>query len=270
MEPRSGRPYIASCTRVRTSMRTTLILSASAALLTVIAACATSSAPPGPVSMARTDTVFVVDTVRVATASEVDPELEDQIARLQIRLLERDVVLEDVREQLGLTRQELVRNMAKLQSQASRAEAASGIAEAEIALEALEQTTGGTDFPEFARAESRLAESTVEFNAENYGGALYLATEARALARTGRSRMSGVDSASLLAGESLFALPVPLQAVSRSNVREGPGLEFGVRFTLEGGALLIGQSHTNQWVRVRDDEGREGWIFHTLVTGRGL
>lgn len=253
-------------------MKSTMqFLSASATLVAITAACATPpAAAPAPAMAARTDTVFRVDTVRVATASEVDPELENQIARLQIQLLERDVVLEDIGEQLDLTRQELVRNMAKLQSQATRAEAASGIAEAEVAVEALGQTTGGSDFPEYARAASRLAESTAAFTAENYGGALYLATEARSLARTGRSRLGGTGSASLLTGESLFAVPVPLQAVSRSNVREGPGLGFEVRFTLEGGTPLIGQSHTSQWVRVRDEEGREGWVFHTLVTGRGL
>lgn len=250
-------------------MKPTPVLSSSAALLVAAASCAQPPAPP-PALAARTDTVFVVDTVEVATASEVDPELEDQIARLQIQLLESDVVLVEMSEQLDLTRQELVRNLAKLQSQASRAEAASGMAEAEIALVALGQMTGGTDLPEFAQAESRIAESTAEFNMDNYGGALYLATVARSLARGARSRLGGGGGSSLQEGESLFALPVPLQTISRSNVREGPGLGATVLFTLEGGTLLIGQSYTNQWVRVVDEEGREGWIFHTLVTGRGL
>lgn len=237
-----------------------------AALLVAASACG-QAPPPQTVSPSlRVDTVLVVDTIR--TASDVDPELEDQIARMQIELIERDVQIAGLVEQLDGTRQELVRTMAKLQSQASRAEAASGMAEAEIALEALGQIPGGREMPEFAQAGQRLAESTDEFNVDNFGGALYLATEARSLARTGQSRLRSGDGVSLHEGEALFALPVPLQTVGRSNVRGGPGLGFEILYTLEGGAVLVGQSHTNQWVRVLDDGGREGWIFHTLVTGR--
>jgi SH3-like domain-containing protein len=39
-------------------------------------------------------------------------------------------------------------------------------------------------------------------------------------------------------------------------------------FTLDGGVPLVGQAYTSQWVRVVTEDGREGWIFQTLVTGR--
>jgi SH3-like domain-containing protein len=51
-------------------------------------------------------------------------------------------------------------------------------------------------------------------------------------------------------------------------VRSGPGLGFGVEFTLDSGAAVVGQSYTSQWVRVVDEGGREGWVFHTLVSSR--
>ena len=222
--------------------------------------------PPQPPIV---DTVLVVDTVRIETESAADAQLESQVARLQIQLLERDVLLQGVQGQLAAARQEVVRNMAKLQSQASRAEAASGMAEAEIALEALGRTPSGRELAEFSQAESLVAESTVEFNSENYGGALYLATQARTFARSGQSRLRSGAGESLRAGESLFALPVPLETLHRSNVRGGPSLSFDVLFTVDGSTPLVGHSYTSQWVRVLDDEGREGWVFHTLVTGRG-
>ena len=220
--------------------------------------------PPPPV----VDTVLVVDTVRIETEAAADAQLESQVARLQIQLLERDVQLQGMQGQLAAARQEVVRNMAKLQSQASRAEAASGMAEAEIALEALGRNESGRELEEFSQAESLIAESTTEFDGENYGGALYLATQARTFARSGQSRLRSSVGATLQAGESLFARAVPLRTVNRSNVRGGPGLNFDVLFTLDGSSLLVGQSYTSQWVRVVDDEGREGWVFHTLVTGR--
>jgi len=244
-------------------MRSGLLATASFTLVT--AACAQTGAPP--VGPAQVDTVLRVDTIRVTTESSADAGLEAQVGVLQIQLLERDARLANMQEQLDATRQEVVRNLAKLQSQASRAEAASGMAEAEIALETLRRVDGGNDLAEFGQAEALIAESSVEFGNENYGGAVYLASQARALARSGQSRVSGAGSG-LRPGETLFGTPVPLQTRQRSNVRGGPGLNFDVAFTLDAGTALVGQSYTSQWVRAVDDQGREGWVFHTLLTAR--
>ncbi len=226
--------------------------------------------PAPPQSQLVVDTVFVVDTISTETESAEVPLLQNQVARLQIQLLERDIQLREMQTQLDVTRQEVVRNLAKLQSQASRAEAASGMAEAEIALQSLARASGGSDLTEFARARARLAESSAEFGSENYGGALYLATQARSLARSGQERLRAIGAESLATGESLFAIPVPLETNQRSNVRAGPGTDFDVRFTLEAAAHVVGHSYTSQWVRIVDDEGREGWVFHTLLVGGGL
>jgi len=248
------------------------ITPASAGFLVFMAACATPGQvePPQVVTIHTVDTLRVVDTVavEVVTESPVNRELEEQIARLQIQLLERDVLATELADQLDATRREVVRSLSRRQAQASRAEAASGMSEAEIAVQALGRAPGAADLPELGEARARMVESTEEFTSENYGGALYLAEAARALARTGQARLRGSGAASLQRDESLFALPVPLQTVGRSNVRRGPGLNFPVEFTLDGGSQLEGRSHTHQWVRVLDGEGREGWIFHTLVTSR--
>jgi hypothetical protein len=239
-------------------------LSANGAAL-IVAACAQAPADPPPPAPARVDTVVVVDTVRVETEAPVNAELEDRVALLQIQLLERDVQLEDLQDQLDQTRLELIRNMARLQTQATRAEAASGMSEAEIALSTLRRA-GGEGLPEYQRAQELFEQSSREFASENYGGALYLATEVRAAVRTGQARLGG--GGSLLDDEELFAVPVPLKTMGRSNVRSGPGLNFEVVFTAEADTPLTGQSHTSQWVRIIDEEGRQGWIFHTLVTSR--
>ena len=217
--------------------------------------------------MVDTVTVTRVDTVRVETAAAADPALQERVGRLQIQLLERDVQLQELQEQLESTRLELVRNMARLQTQASRAEVASGMAEAEIALGTLRRGTGTTTLPELSQAEDLFRQSTAEFAGNNYGGALYLATQVRALARTCQSRLQGRGGA-LAAGESLFAVPVPLQTTARTNVRSGPGTNFDVAFTLDPSTSVTGQSYTSQWVRVLDEQRREGWIFNTLVTSR--
>lgn len=254
-------------TRTTRPLRQALCALASAG----VAACATGPATPAPRQpppQTIVDTIVLLDTVRVETESPVNVDLEARVARLQIQLLERDVRLAELQTQLEGTRLELVRNMARLQTQASRAEAASGMAEAEIALASLQRDNGGTVLAEVARAEDLLAQSSEEFASENYGGALYLATQVRSIVRSAQGRLRAGVGESLREGESLFAVPVPLQTSARSNVRSGPGLDFDVLFTLDAATPLVGQSYTSEWVRVVDGESREGWIFHTLVEGR--
>jgi hypothetical protein len=236
------------------------------ACLVELTACAGAAPPVGSTAVVSTETVVRVDTVRVAGPETASPEVEDRIARLQIRVLERDVQLRGLEEELEATRLELVRNLARLQTQASRAEAASAMAEAEIALGTLRRAPGGEALPELARGQALFAQSSTEFTRENYGGAVYLATQARSQVRSGQARLRGTQAAEVRSDETLFAVPVPLRATGRSNVRTGPSLDSAVAFTLDAGAQLVGQSYTSQWVRIVDGTGRQGWIFHTLVT----
>src|SRR5207249_2115448 len=71
-----------------------------------------------------------------------DSVLERRVARLELLVAERDAQVEDLQARLDEARQEVVRALAKLQTVASRAEAASAIAEAEIAVQALRAATG--------------------------------------------------------------------------------------------------------------------------------
>jgi hypothetical protein len=253
------------------------LLAAGAAALLAAAGCAGSgtapvgTAPDGSDGSDGSDGVVVVDTVYVTTASSADAGLEARVGRLEIMLLEGDARLLQLRRELDATRQEVVRNLAKLQSQASRAEAASGMAEAELAVQTLGRMAGGTELSEYTEARSRVTESSTEFGSENYGGSLYLATQARTLARGGQARLSDVGRSSRQTGETLFAVPIPLRTeAQRANVREGPGLGFDVRFTLEPSTPVTGQSYTGEWIHVVDERGRQGWVFHTLITGRDL
>ncbi len=148
-----------------------------------LAACAggTGASTPSPERVA-------VDTVIVR--SQADPELERRVATSQLQLLEREAQVEDLRRQLDAARREVVRAMARLQTLASRAEAASAMAEAEIGVEAVLGAAKDEEAPEAAQARQLLALSATEFADENYGGALYLASQARGVARAGEYRLT--------------------------------------------------------------------------------
>ena len=67
-------------------------------------------------------------------------------------------------------------------------------------------------------------------------------------------------------------LPLPRFVSLKSdevNVRRGPGQEYEVAFTFvrEGLPVEIVQEFDN-WRKIRDAEGAEGWVFHSLLSGK--
>jgi SH3 domain-containing protein len=204
---------------------------------------------------------------RPAPSAAAKAEQDRRIARLELALMDKDAQVDDLQARLDETRQEVVRAMAKLQTIATRAEAASGMAEAELALQPLKAAAPQSS-PEAAQARRLLEESSQEFGKENYGGALYLANQAKTLAATGRGRLAGGERVAERPGETPFGLPIPLNAVSVGNVREGPGLTARVAFSVQPGDSLTGYSYVDEWIRISDGEGRGGWIFRNLIERR--
>lgn len=194
-----------------------------------------------------------------------DPELEQRLARAELLLLEKEAQVEDLRARLDDARQEVVRAMARQQSQASRAEAASVMAEAEIAQQSLTAAGAGPGAQEVGRL---LKLANAEFERQNYAGAAYLAGQAKGVAFSARGQPESTDRGALRAGERPFASPLRLATTTGANVREGPGGAFRVLFTLPAGTSVTAHSLTDQWVRITDATGRAGWIHQGLIGPR--
>jgi TolA-binding protein len=227
----------------------------------ILAALVLSGCAPNKVETAPA-TAAARRSARAATAARA--EQDRRIARLEVALLEKDAQVAQLQSQLDRAREEVVRAMAKLQTLASRAEAASGMAEAQVALQPLRGGSGAT--PEVSQAGRLLREAAAEFDQENYGGALYLATQAKSLAAAGIGRLSARERGSDRPDEKPFAVPIPLKAVGSGNVREGPGTSSALAFAVEEGDALTGYSYVEDWIRISDEMGRGGWIFRKLVT----
>ena len=203
-------------------------------------------------------------------------ELERKIAMVQLRLMKNEIENKEPAERLALLQkkldeaiQEVVRTKAKLRSMESKAGAASSMAEAEIALKDLKAAgPGQAKDPEIIQAEHLLRMSALEFKDQNYSGALYLTSQVKSLVKMAKEQSMSREKAPMREAPVSFFLPVPLQVLKTSNVREGPGLDFKVLFTLKKDSTVIGHSYRDQWVRVKSKDGRDGWIFYTLVDGR--
>jgi uncharacterized coiled-coil protein SlyX len=216
-------------------------------------ACATGSPPPKPPPSKPT-----------AAAELQVAELERRAAQLELQLMERDSVIDSLNARLDEALQEVVGAMGKLQSLTSRAEAASAMAEADVALQSI--TSSGRDSPESRQGLRLMQLSAGEFKRKNFGGALYLANQAKAAARA--HLLAGGRLGNMRSGETPFAVPVKLHVSARANVRNGPGTNFAVSFTAEPSSTLSGLSYLGDWIRVTNDAGNEGWILRSLVLRR--
>lgn len=183
-------------------------------------------------------------------------DAETRLARLQKRFEELERAHDDAVS-------EVVRAQAKLRGSVSQADAASDLAEAEIAVNNADTQSG-----EIAQARSVLEQAAAEFDAGNYGGALYLSTQVKRLVADARSQTSPSADFEPVADETPFESPLALMLNDNSNLREGPGLSNGVITTLPKGTPVDGYSYSGSWVRVLLTDGTSGWIYQTLVQSR--
>lgn len=196
-------------------------------------------------------------------------DLEERLAKLNMLLLERDAQVDELNDRLQEAILEVVRAKAKLRSPESKAEAASTLAEAEIALKALR-----TKFPQVARdaqytrAVELVKVGAEEFKKQNFAGALYLSGQAKGLIRRSREQSLSRQDLPLLPGEIPFTLPVRLKVQDGSNLRQEPRLNSGVVRRLQAGDPLIGHSYRGRWVRVQSATGQVGWVYYDLVRSR--
>ncbi|HEY3517500.1 MAG TPA: SH3 domain-containing protein [Gammaproteobacteria bacterium] len=192
-----------------------------------------------------------------------DPAADRRIASLELQVLEKSAQVDQLQDQLDEARREVVRSMARQQSVATRAEAASGIAEAELALQSMPDNLAAG-----AAVRKLTEQSSAEFEKANYGGALYLANQAKSSALAARGQVAESDQSSLRPYERSLALPLQLETTTGANVRAGPGTGFGVVYTLPARSRVVAYSSAEQWLRVVDDSGRRGWISQSLIRGR--
>ncbi len=231
--------------------------------------------PEAPPPEEASESASAEPSEEYAELQTANQALQERATRAELRLLEKDAQIGDLEKRLeeqqkllDATINEVVRAKAKLRSVESKAEAASEIAEAEIALNALGELPGGSEAPEYRNAMQLLDRSGEEFENENFGGSIYLISQAKTIIRQAQLRLREREVIDTASGEVAFESPLPLQLVSKSNVREGPGLNFQVLATLEPGTPVTGYAYKGSWVRVKLEDGSRGWIHQRLVSGR--
>ena len=201
-------------------------------------------------------------------ASRRQTALEEKVARQQLLLFERDAEIKALNQKLEAAILEVVRAMAKLRGLSGRAEAASNLAETEIALKSLPTDATRPSDSDLARAQQLLAMATEEFKKQNYDGTVYLTSQVKTLIKPRTDRPVRGAEIRKTEGELPLAASLALRASNRSNVREGPGPAFKVLFVVDRGTPLSALSYSGVWVRVKTDDGRGGWMHYTILDPR--
>jgi Skp family chaperone for outer membrane proteins len=161
-------------------MRIALTLSLAIAGLTACASHQQAAAP----RTAPADAPAPQHQASAPAAPARNPESDREIARLRAQVQDRNAQITDLQRRLSEAMNEAVRAMARLRTLATRAEAASAMAEAEVTVQQVKQRSPHADLQETDRL---MRTASVEFEAENYGGAVYLATQAKRSATSAES-----------------------------------------------------------------------------------
>lgn len=214
----------------------------------------------------------------VREAEQADPPSTDQIAELEetidrqkttimgleLRLLAKQSEVQNLSASQEQAIQEVVRVKAKLRSRDSKAETVANLAEAKLALSALQaKKTGGIKATALERADQYLAMSEAALKNGNYDGASYLIGQAKSSLHA--AHMSPDEPSESADSSTTFSLPVPMTVRQRCNVRAGPGLNEKVLYQLTAGKAVLATGYQGLWVQISDDNTSAGWIHFSLL-----
>ena len=195
-----------------------------------------------------------------ASTAEVD-RLSARVKKMeedQHRLEEKIAVLA---RDLEVTETELIRTKARLKGNETKAEASAAIAEARILAGRLADDKTRTSV--LARSEESLAKAEEQLSAGNFGAALFFASKAQDLVV--RGSQTGADGAAAPASTG-SSLPTLSTYVARTvaRIRKGPDLAEEVVGRLPGGAQVVSEAVSGEWVRVTY-QGVSGWVHSSLL-----
>lgn len=216
-----------------------------------------------------------------ASARGACPSCEEQArenGRLRQDLAAREAELRDLRSSqrdqvkvLQESTREVTRAKVKLRRLATQADAASYIAEVEVAMESLSASLGaGSTVPLMALAQSILQSTAVPFAQGDYGVAMDRAAQAEQLitaVAADRARPRS-RSRSRSSGQTVLQVAISLQATAGGDLRRQPLRSSPVVAALKAGSPVIAYAYRGSWLQVETEDGRSGWIAQRQVGAR--
>ena len=200
-------------------------------------------------------------------------EQSREIARLRQDLAARDAEVRDLRSSqrdqtkvLQESTREATRAKVKLRRLATQAEAASYIAEVEVALESLRSSLGTTATVPMAELARGILESTAApFAQGQYGAATDRAAQAEQLIAVAAEDQVRPASRTRVPGEVPLQVAVALKVIADSNLRRQPLAKAPVVGVLKKNSPLVARAYKGGWLFVESEDGRFGWVSQTQL-----
>lgn len=234
--------------------------------------CATSPPVEAPAPAAPAPVAATVPEPTCPTCDEQNREL----ARLRQDLAGRDAELRDLRtsqrEQVKAiqeSKREATRAKVKLRRLATQAEAASYIAEVEVALESLRTSRAASaPSPLLALAQAMLASTATPFAQGDYGLAMDRAAQAEQLIAVVADTQSPSGSRAPVSDQVLLQVPIPLSVTVDGQLRRQPRRGAPISGALKTGSPVLARAYRGSWLRVETDDGRAGWVHQSQLGAR--
>jgi len=187
----------------------------------------------------------------------------DEIARLRQTLASREAELRELRashreqaKAAAASTRDAAQAQARQRRLATQADAASAIAEAEVAREAARERAPLAPLPAlFILAQSFLDAATAALLRGDYAAAVERAVQAQALL----DPLPSLGRAAPGQGAVPLRAAVPVQATARTALRRRPGSGHVV-ITVEAASPLVAQAYEAGYVRVASASGAKGWV----------
>lgn len=206
------------------------------------------------------------------TESPLYEQQQREIAQLQQALAEKDAEIERLRDQqnvqehaLKQTTGEAAQAEVKLRRLATHADAASQLAEIEVALQGLRAEAYPPRAAEqLTQAQRILDAGAAAFAQGDYTKAVDLAAQSQEII----DMLAGNHQRPTTlrdAVEMPFQTPIALRTRIDCNLREQAGRSASVLSVLQAGTLLQAQAYRGEWLRVRTEDGRVGWVSGSLL-----
>ena len=153
---------------------------------------------------------------------------------------------------------EVTRAKAKMRRLATQADAASYIAEVEVALKALRATLPKSSAqPLLALAQELLDSAAAPFDKGDYAAAMDRAAQAEQLVTVvTESRAKGTRAR--VPGEVPLQVAIPVRAIVDAPVARKPMPKAPVVVTLKKDSPLVAQAYKGTWMRVQTEDGQIG------------
>lgn len=237
-----------------------------AAVALLLAACATPAPEPAPPAPVELPPVVVVTPPACPSCDEQARE----IARLQQELTARDAELRELkstqREQTKSAQEttkevtrEVTRAKAKARRLATQADAASYLAEVEVAIAALRNASAAPSaLPGLATA--YLDSAAEPFARGDYGTAMERASQAEQIVALAMGPAPMLQKSARAPGEKLLQVALPLRALAEARVRRQPQGKAPAIGVIAKDTALTALAWKDGWMRVETEDGLAGWV----------